>query len=758
MKLKDLLIVPLIFVSFVQSFAQDVSLEWVHGIGGPSNLDVGNAITTDAQGNVYVAGNFGDTVDFDPGTGITKLGSFTSAAGNSEGFVAKYDTDGNLLWAKQTHTTSTSGPGPYQNTYPNSIALDNQGNILLSGTCLSGTTDFDPGTGVAEFKADKAHCTFVWKLDNDGNFIWVKQLGGMGEKGALAIDKANNVYVTGYFQQTADFNPGTAVHNMTPKSAIGYDYFLCKLDSSGNFQWAIQQPGIHTTKEQKCGLVLNASGDIFLAGTFIGIAENFDPGSNRVILSSGGVETSPQTFISKWDSSGVFQWVKTFQNETDTFIRYVLGADTVKWASATGTDNSFRAIYIDDGNIIIAGLYQTFGFLRPDFDPGTGNFSFPIHVDSIYGLSKSSTGRISFNPKRAYGSYIIKLNDSGELIWAKELFDDSTRFGQVEHNCIRTDYSGNIYTAGYFTSGKIDFDPGAGIADTFYLRAVGLSGIPFILKLSRAGNFTWAKQFAGDAGLNMVNGMRIGQTGSVYTVGSYSNIMDVDPGPDTELLIPYGSSRDIFIHKMSCTDTTGNQVLKDSAICRYFYGDSIYTQSGTYTYYQLQESGCRSTITLELTIKPLEVSVNIDQNVLGTSGSYSHYQWYFNGNPIPGATDNTYTVTENGEYYVVVTDENGCTGTSEVYIVNNLAIDSHSVLNEMLIYPNPNDGLLFVKAKRPLHNAQFRLVNILGQSLITQSRLNGVDFVFDISNQPKGIFFAEIEEGGNILRVKLIKE
>lgn len=725
MKLKNLLTGLILTISNTLVWCQDVHLEWVHAIGGPASDDFGYSITTDNIGDVYVAGIFEDIADFDPGPGVVNL---TATPLKPETFIAKYSSDGELKWVKQTNST-----GNTTNVRPSKVVVDNIGNVFIVGTFMD-TVDFDPGAGTYDLYTDAAGIrqNFIWKLDNSGNLIWAKKLGA-GRNSAInltttiALDVNNNAYIAGIFNTSGDFDPGVATTNMTPKAANGNDVFLVKLDSNGDFVWATQQPGVAYTTGGQVRIAIDPrnNDNIYIANAFRG-TEDFDPGTLVYSLSAnetGGNYTSG--YISKFNSSGKFQWAKNFECTEVT---------------PTGaTQYLIKGLSLDPlGNIFLTGNYTNY---RTDFDMGLDTFYFAPP-----------------NPSDAYRhAFIVKLDTACNLIWAKDVRQTAFDITGVQPWEIDTDASGNIYVVGQFAR-KVDFNPGVDIADTFYMETPTSFGNTFILKLDGSnGNFNWAKQFTSSFFVDPYS-INIDANANIYTTGRFQTIADFDPATGSLDLIANNGSYDIFIHKMNCIDTTGNQVVADSAICKYFYGDSVYTQSGTYHQYSLQESGCRSIITLELTIKPLEVTISIDHNVLGTNGSYTSYQWYFNGNLIPGATDSVYIVTENGDYHVVVTDENGCLGTSEIYNVNNLAVNELFTSKNILIYPNPNNGQLYIKSTLPLYKAQFRLINILGQQLLAISGLTGTDFIFDISAQSSGIYFAEIEEDGKVIRMTLAKK
>src|ERR1035437_774923 len=215
-------------IALMNSFranAQTATLLWAKSMGGTNN-DVGWSIATDASGNVYTTGNFQGTADFDPGAGVFNL----TSAGSDDIFISKSDASGNLLWAKSMGSTGSD--------IGNSIALDASGNVYTTGY-FYGTVDFDPGAGIFNLTAAAGvNNIFISKLDASGNFVWAKQMVGAGGSSSqfIILDASGNIYTTGAFNGTVDFDPGAGVSNLT--AASGADIFISKLDASGNFVWA----------------------------------------------------------------------------------------------------------------------------------------------------------------------------------------------------------------------------------------------------------------------------------------------------------------------------------------------------------------------------------------------------------------------------------------------------------------------------------------------------------------------------------------
>src|SRR4051812_35865774 len=137
-------------------------------------------------------------------------------------------------WAKQL-TSPTSEQAEF-------ITTDASGNVYTVGN-FNATTDFDPGSGTYTLITSGFDDAFVSKLDMNGNFLWAKKWGGSGLETctSICVDPSGNVYTTGYFNGTVDFDPGAGTYTLS--SAGQSDAFVLKLDVAGNFVWAKQIGG-----------------------------------------------------------------------------------------------------------------------------------------------------------------------------------------------------------------------------------------------------------------------------------------------------------------------------------------------------------------------------------------------------------------------------------------------------------------------------------------------------------------------------------
>lgn len=196
--------------------------------------------------------------------------------------------------------------------------------------------------------------------------MWAVGFGGIGgDYGrAIAVDASENVYITGSFQVTVDFDPGSGVSNLT--SAGNDDVFVSKLDSSGSFVWAKRSGG--TSGDVPQSIAVDGSGNVHTTGYFNGSGD-FDPGAGTTTLTSAG---SDDAFVSKLNSSGDLVWA----------IR-LGGADS----------DGGQSIEVDgSGNVRIVGYFSG----SADFDPGAGsnNLTAAGQTD-VFVLKLDSTGALS---------------------------------------------------------------------------------------------------------------------------------------------------------------------------------------------------------------------------------------------------------------------------------------------------------------------------------------------------------------------------
>ncbi|TNE80278.1 MAG: T9SS type A sorting domain-containing protein [Bacteroidetes bacterium] len=188
---------------------------WLKQIGGTS-VEWGLSLSVDANRNIYATGAYTGNVDFDPDTGVHTL----AGIGNRDIFILKLDSNGHHLWAR-----SAAGSGL---ELGQSIAVDLNGNPIITGY-FSGTVAFDTAN-IDAVRVAGGYDIYILKLISDGSFEWVKQIGGTGSDHprSINISSRNQIYITGYFNGTTDFDPGP---NSITYTALGnWDMFTFKME------------------------------------------------------------------------------------------------------------------------------------------------------------------------------------------------------------------------------------------------------------------------------------------------------------------------------------------------------------------------------------------------------------------------------------------------------------------------------------------------------------------------------------------------
>jgi hypothetical protein len=285
---------------------------WADALIGPRGTGHGDDVAVDGAGNAYVTGDFVGTIDFDPGPGVAERTVTVPEVG--EVFACKLDAAGHFVWAdtwQARHADGVAAPA---------------GSVYVTGD-FSGTVDFDPGAGVSALtSAGGSVDVFVSKLDQAGNFVWARGMGGATAPSFdtgrdVAVDAAGNVLTTGFFTSPADFDPGPGQFLLDTGVNGSQAVFVSKLDAAGNFVWARQ-----LTDADGAGVAADAAGSVYVTGQ-----------------SDGG-----DVFVAKFAAGGRPLWASTL--------------------GGTGTDFG-RAIAVDaNGGISTTGTYSG----PADFDPGPG--------------------------------------------------------------------------------------------------------------------------------------------------------------------------------------------------------------------------------------------------------------------------------------------------------------------------------------------------------------------------------------------------
>ena len=194
-----------------------------------------------------------------------------------------------------------------------------------------------------------------------------------------------------------------------------------------------------------------------------------------------------------------------------------------------------------------------------------------------------------------------------------------------------------------------------------------------------------------------------------------------------------------------------------SACNSYSFNNQNLSASGIYYDTLLSSNSSDSIIILNLTINSINNTVTQSVTALTANETGATYQWLIcpTYSMIPGATNQTYNATGNGDYAVGIT-KNSCTDTSNCYTVTGVGINNISALTDFVISPNPANGILVISCQLTHDKTEINIRNSLGQAVLNKdiTRLNSN---VDISQLPNGIYYIEINADGKTYRSKLVK-
>lgn len=371
---------------FLAKYDVSGNVVWAKSFGG-SGSENAISIHLSVGGSVYMTGYFSST--------LLTFGTYTlNGSGNKDFFIAKFDSNGNVLWAKSA--------GGSQDDFAYSVTTDPAGNVIAAGYFESGLITFGSTTltnsGVADY--------FIVKHDPAGNVLWAKN--GSHTRAdiarSVAADASGNIYMTGYFYgSTMVFGTYTLTNTSVTTPPVsdpeGVDMFLVKYDASGNVLWAKSAGG----REHEYGIAVSlVSGDVYLGGYFS--SNSFAIGTST--LMNANTNTTNDIFIAKYDVNGNEIWANS------------AGGTNWDYLSAINTDAS--------GNLYVSGQYQSISM---------------------------SFGSNTLLNMGTYDGFLAKYDVLGNSLWAVNVGGDANDNVMG----ISFDAAGDGYITGYYLSTALTF-------------------------------------------------------------------------------------------------------------------------------------------------------------------------------------------------------------------------------------------------------------------------------------------------------------
>jgi uncharacterized delta-60 repeat protein len=479
-------LLPLIFIFLlvcapISALAQN--LVWAKCAGG-SDGEGGHSIAALPDGSAIVTGVFSGTATFGPGeTGETILSGYVDI------FIAKYNPNGSLVWAKRAGGSGwADGLG---------IAVLPDGSVFVTG-CFAGSATFGPGEsgeitlpGTEPFNYD----IFIARYNHDGTLAWAKCAGGTNDDGgyAIAVLSDGSVLLTGSFSDTATFGQGEG-GEITLLSAGEGDIFIARYNADGTLVWAKRAGG--TGSDYGSGIGVLSDGSVIVTGSFWYTA-TFGPGETReTVMDSAGYGNS---FIARYNPDGTLAWAKHV---------------------AAGYYSVGRGIAVlTDGAAIVVGEFL-----------GTVVFK--------RGVSEE----ITLNSAGGWDIFVANYNQNGSLAWAKQAGGSEDEI----LSAIAALPDGSALVTARF-HGTSTFGPRE--SNETMLTSAGDADI-VLARYYPDGKLAWATRAGGsarDGGFSVA----LPGDGSAMVTGYFEEAATFGPGESQQTILTSAGDLDIFVAKFT---------------------------------------------------------------------------------------------------------------------------------------------------------------------------------------------------------------
>jgi hypothetical protein len=697
---------------FVAKYTSNGTFSWVNKYGVGAGQCWGIAVSTDASSNVVVTGKFKGTIDFDPGAGVANLS--TNGGTGSDIFLAKFTTSGSYLWA------INMGENGIHDDYGRGVTVDMNNDIYVTGE-FNGTSDFDGGAGVVNLVSNGDKDIYIAKYNASGNYLWAYGIGGpfpSAQDVGLEVktSTSGDVYVTGFYQGTVDFDPGPGVVNLPGAGLGGHSSFFMKYSGAGVFQWAKAFAGPNTTDERGTDMAIDASGNVYLAGYFIGTSD-FDPGAGVVNLTSVQGAGVGDWNLGKYDTNGNYVWAFKVGDGGNDFVNG-LALDAAN-------------------NIIVYGYFDGV----PDFDPGAGTATLtPFgNADVFIGIYNTALAGGGGGVTATTGVISPGTNCAGATV-------------SVPFTITGTYNAGNIFTAqlsdaaGSFVS-PVNIGTLAGVA------AGSISGV-IPANTTPSGS-----------------GYKIRVIASSPTATGTSSSVTINALPVVSIS---GAAASYCINGADVTLTgspAGGTFTGNGMAGNVFTPATAGLGPHTITYSYTDPNGCSGSATQNINVNAIPtVSISglnnayilADPTVVMTGspagGTFSGPGVTGSKFSPPGAGTGTHTIV------YIYSDGNGCMNAicQSVVVSQFVALEEHKMGNgEMAVYPNPGNGKYTLTFDGHDQAVKIRVMNSLGQVIYIEShdQYKGMyNKTIDLSQFANGVYSLIIEMNGEVNQKSLIKQ
>ena len=689
----------------------------------------------DSADNIYILTMiFGGTIDFDPSSNNDYIVDPNQAR---EICVAKYNPDGDFLWARNFGISDTN--------YAAKLNILPNGNLLVTGTFTDSIDLGNSGSPIV-FNSNGLNDVFLVVLDSNGQTINAQQFGQEGQDDIYGqcVDAFGNYYLLFYYFTTLDVDPGPGTVYTLPTDFYG-KLAIVKYSNSGNFLWLkqLQNDGQHIGNT----IQVNSEGDIYFVGQ-VANEFNYDlnPDPQQTYLVSSAIPGSI-TYIVKLDSNGNFIWAKTW--ETNVY----------------GSSASLSNLQFDQNdNIYLNGRF----WQSVDLDPGPNVYTISVPTNAL-------------NVNYPF-HYFLSLTPDGDFRYGMPLCDSLNSLVFLEDFTLKPDGS-EVYFAGTFQT-PYSFKVG-NPAYTFPMDSISPYLKGFIAEYSICPVRNSENQVTTCDSSFSWNGNTFSESGTYFSFYENEDLCDsiailhlTKANPSTANLNLQACNSLTINNQTYSQSGTYSQLMMNKAGCdslininfellQATFGEIVleacetvqlngisYNQSGSYTQNLLNTRGCDSVLTIEAEILNLNAQIFQTDSMLYVNGSPTSIQWIncTTGQAIPGATQTSFVPQTTGNYGAIITIGE-CVDTSNCrQIIKGTAAEKPgSLCDNIIVSPNPvNDQIEFTLDKS---SYDIRLFTSTG-ALVISDKGNAQKQIINFRELAPAMYVLQVDE----CRYKIVKQ
>lgn len=612
---------------FAMNAAAQPRWQWIVPIKGQT-FDEGLSMGIAPNGDIYVGGQFSDSLHVDS--------NMTIGFNGYDGFTAVFNSKGQLR--------DIDAHGGSYGDELRSIAVDSKGNSYIAGTFEDiAIVAGQQIESIEPFTIDM----FLAKVDRYGITQWVKVFGAPDfdePPPYVAVDSLGNVYLAGGFGKEATFGTKTVV------STGSNDIFIAKISALGDVTWVKRAGSTHS--DRATNVAVSPNGDrVYVVGNFTG-SVNF--GGAQPLESYANEQ---DMFAWALSADGGFQWVKRIGYQ---------GKDKEAYCYADGTGRL----------LITGGMMQTTTFGDQELK-ANGEFETDVFV-----CRYSKSGSIEL--LKRYGGVFQEVgmgiaSNANGAIFVTGSFDTTTTLGTT----VLASHGGlDMFIMRLWPNGDVEWARGAGgeFDDVGTGVVVGADGVPYVCGTfdTEAWFDDWhvqGERFT-DA---FVAALECGPNTALTPADSEITLCE---GSDSLIQSPFGYDN----YKWFVDGAEVSNPLKTR------FNLATLKEGNHQVYVQIVDdygcSGLSDTVNVTVTPGLPEPVITKIGNVLSCSVPDVQYQWYYEGNPITGGTNQNQELVGEGLYKVLISNTSGCTRFSANFVEGSTSVAGDE-LQQLSVWPNP---------------------------------------------------------------------